>query len=329
MYTFKQYSQEKIKVVNKALNGYIKQIKNAPQIMTDSMSYSVNAGGKRLRPMLVLLAAECFGLKPSKALPCACAVEMIHTYSLIHDDLPCLDNDNLRRGKPTNHKIFGQDLAMLAGDGLLTYAFETAAKNAKHTGTANTLKAIEYLAYSAGVNGMAGGQTADIYAEGLTKKSGARIRKLLKKSCFKNKKLNYFLLPKNKKFTKQNLLFYIHAHKTAELIKASVQAGAALAGAGRADFKRITDYGYSIGMAFQITDDILDATKSAERLGKSTSDEKMKKLTFVTLFGLKNAEKQAQKIVSEAKKALDKIKTAGRKIKTLYDLSDFILKRNL
>jgi geranylgeranyl diphosphate synthase type II len=190
------------------------------------------------------------------------------------------------------------------------------------------LKALQCLAYSAGINGMIAGQTADIYSEGLKKSYGIRSAKLLKKNYFKNKKPAYFLLPKTKKLTKQNLLFYIHAHKTAELIKASMQMGAAIAGTSKKDFEYITDYGYFIGMAFQITDDILDATKSAKQLGKSTSDAKLKKLTFVTLFGLGKAKKQAEKFIMQAKKSLDKIKKANKKIKILYDLSDFILKRS-
>ncbi|HUT86331.1 MAG TPA: polyprenyl synthetase family protein [Elusimicrobiales bacterium] len=328
MNNFKNYLNSKAEIVEKALDKYIKQSKDAPQIIIDAMQYSLNAGGKRLRPVLVMLGAECFGVKPSCVLPCACAVEMIHTYSLIHDDMPIMDNDSLRRGKPTNHKVFGEDAALLAGDGLLTYAFETAAQNAKQAGAVNTLKAISHLAYSAGINGMVGGQVSDIYAENLTKKTSARISKLLKKNYFKNKKPGYFLLPKNQKLTKENLLFYVHAHKTAELIKASVQMGAALAGAKNSDFKNITEYGKSIGMAFQITDDILDVTASAKKLGKSTSDDKLKKLTFVTLFGLDEAKKQARKYILKAKKSLGKIKTANGKIKLLYDLADFILERS-
>lgn len=319
--------QKKAITVEKALSKYIGRITDSPQILTDAMNYSLNAGGKRLRPVLVIMTAESFGLKPSEVMPFACAVEMVHTYSLIHDDLPCMDNDGIRRGNPTNHKIFGEDLALLAGDGLLTYAFETALENIKHTGASKTLKAIKCLARSAGASGMVGGQVADIYAEKLKSNTSWRISKLTKKTDFKNKKLNYFLLPKNQKPTKQNLLYYIHAHKTAELIKASVEAGAVLAGVTDKNLKYITSYGRSTGMAFQITDDILDATSTAKKLGKSTSDEKLEKLTFVTLFGLTDARKKAAAEIAKAKNVLAGIKNAGKKIKTLYNLADFILER--
>lgn len=317
--------QKKSTAIEKALKDYIADIKNTPQVLVDAMKYSLNAGGKRLRPALVMMTAECFGLNPKKVIPCAAAVEMIHTYSLIHDDLPCMDNDSLRRGKPTNHKIFGTDLAMLAGDALLTYAFEIALENRKYTGAEKTLKAINYLAYCVGASGMVGGQVSDIYSEGLSSRKSKRTALLLKKNYFKNKKLSYFLMSANKKFDKKDLLYFIHSHKTAELIKASAQMGAALAGVEGRDFKLISQYGRNIGMAFQITDDILDAISTAGKLGKSASDKKLRKLTFVTIFGLDKTRKKAKYYFTRAKSNLNKIKITNKKI--LNDLADFILKR--
>ena len=178
MNDFNQYLKERAKLVEKNLSKYIGQIKNAPKILTDSMDYSLQAGGKRVRPILLMATAEAFGKKAADVMPAACAVEMLHTYSLIHDDLPSMDNDSLRRGKPTNHKVFGEDLSLLAGDALLTYVFETFAKNGKvkAVGAENTINALINFANCAGASGMVGGQTADVYAEGMGTSDAASVR---------------------------------------------------------------------------------------------------------------------------------------------------------
>ena len=169
MTQFDAYLKERAKLVEKNLSKYIAKIPNAPKILTDAMDYSLQAGGKRVRPILVMATAEAFGKKAQDVMPAACATEMLHTYSLIHDDLPCMDNDDLRRGKPTNHKVFGEDLALLAGDALLTYVFEVFAQNGKvkSIGAENTLNALLNFAHCTGASGMVGGQTADVYAEGM------------------------------------------------------------------------------------------------------------------------------------------------------------------
>ena len=176
MNTFDVYMKERAKLVEKNLSKYISKIENAPKILTDAMDYSLQAGGKRVRPILLMATAEAFGKKATDVMPAACAVEMLHTYSLIHDDLPCMDNDSLRRGKPTNHKVFGEDLALLAGDALLTYVFEVFAQNGKvkANGPENTLNALLHFANCAGASGMVGAQGGSIVnAGGIQHRYGA------------------------------------------------------------------------------------------------------------------------------------------------------------
>ena len=292
MNNFETYQKQRAKLVEKNLTKYIDKIKNSPKILTDAMNYSLQAGGKRVRPILLMATAEAFGKKAADVLPAACAVEMLHTYSLIHDDLPCMDNDDLRRGKPTNHKVFGEDLALLAGDALLTYVFEVFAQNGavKNIGAENTLKALLNFANCAGASGMVGGQTADVYAEGMGKDDAKSVRadKLRKTSKpLADKSLRYFMLPPTAtETTPEAILRYIHANKTGALIRGSVETGALLAGAKGADLKYIKTYANCIGLVFQIVDDILDVTATAKQLGKSNSDKENGKLTFVSLFGL-------------------------------------------
>jgi geranylgeranyl diphosphate synthase type II len=330
MNTFEKELSKKANQVETRLKKQILSLKNTPQIIKDAMAYSLKAGGKRVRPALVFWTAEAFGLKSGDVLPAACALEMIHTYSLIHDDLPCMDNDDLRRGKPTNHKVFGEDLALLAGDGLLTLAFETLAKNANVTkiDPARALAALAALSHYSGVSGMIGGQTADIFAEGLLEGKSKRADKLAGMKYFKDKKPAYYLLPAEaKEISAVELLKYIHKNKTGALITAAVETGALLAGAQGADLKNIKKYAAAIGFAFQVADDILDFTATKEQLGKSNSDAENKKLTYITLFGLEESKKASQKALKDAQNALDALKKA-KNLKPLYDMAEFIVSRS-
>lgn len=334
MNRFEIYQKERAKLIEKNLDKFIRKIHNAPKILTDSMHYSLQAGGKRVRPILLMATAEAFGKKASDVLPAACAVEMLHTYSLIHDDLPCMDNDDLRRGKPTNHKVFGEDLALLAGDALLTYVFEVFAQNGrvKTIGAENTLLALQNFANCAGACGMVGGQTADVYAEGMGTQDAHSFRadKLRKSSkMLADKSLRYFMLPPTcAETTPQAILQYIHANKTGALIRGSVETGALLAGAKGADLKQIKTYANCIGLVFQIVDDILDVTASAKQLGKSNSDQENGKLTFVSLFGLEGSRKHAQLLIANAQKALGKLKNVKKKqLWPLYEMAEFFKTR--
>lgn len=333
MSKFENYLKTRAAFVEKGLSTEIKKIKNAPQIIIDAMAYSLKAGGKRLRPVLTLATAEIFGADKKDILPAACAVEMLHTYSLIHDDLPAMDNDSLRRGRPTNHKVYGEDLAILAGDGLLTYAFETLSnlENNKKIKPQNLVLAVNSLARFGGVRGMIGGQVADIFAEGILEGKSKRAQILLKNKLFKGSKTpQYFLLPKeSKEVSAAALLAYIHANKTGALITTAVEIGALLAGAEGSNLKNIKNYAQKIGFAFQVVDDILDATATAKQLGKSNSDAENKKLTFVTLYGLEEAKHAAQKTVQEAHKALNNLKNIDEaKVQPLHNVADFFLSRS-
>lgn len=334
MNLFQNYQKKRAKLIEKNLVKYIDKIKNSPKILTDAMNYSLQAGGKRVRPILLMATAEAFGKKAADVLPAACAVEMLHTYSLIHDDLPSMDNDSLRRGKPTNHKIFGEDLSLLAGDALLTYVFEVFAQNGKikSIGAENTLNALLNFANCAGASGMVGGQVADVYAEGMGTQEAhsfraEKIRKISKPLA--DKSLRYFMLPTNTaETTPETVLNYIHANKTGALIRGSVESGALLAGVKGADLKHIKTYANNIGLVFQIVDDILDVTSSAKQLGKSNSDAKNGKLTFVSLYGLEGSRKHAQLLIANAQKALNKLKTAKKKnLWPLYEMAEFFKTR--
>ena len=334
MQNFDAYLKELAKLVEKNLSKYIAKIKNSPKILTDAMDYSLQAGGKRVRPVLLMAAAEAFGKKAADVMPAACAVEMLHTYSLIHDDLPCMDNDDLRRGKPTNHKVFGADLSLLAGDALLTYVVEVFAQNGKvrAIGAENTLRALQNFAACAGACGMVGGQVADVYAEGMGTQEARSLRadKIRQSSKFlADKSLRYFMLPPHAaETTPQAVLQYIHANKTGALIRGSVETGAILAGAKGANLKHIKKYADCIGLVFQIVDDILDVTATAKELGKSNSDAEHGKLTFVSLFGLEGSRKHAQLLIANAQKSLDKLKDVKQKnLWPLYAMAEFFKTR--
>lgn len=242
------------------------------------MQYSLEAGGKRLRPALVLSAAEAvFGRTTTfdAALPVACAVEFIHTYSLIHDDLPAMDNDDFRRGKPTNHKVFGEAMAILAGDALLTHAFHLIPQAARQGGIAAeaALAIVEDLAKLAGAPGMVGGQVADMLGE--------------------------------QGITSINELEYIHLHKTSDLIVFSVTAGGRIGGATDKQLELLAKYGRNIGLAFQIRDDILDLIGDEQKLGKKTnSDVQQNKVTYPFLIGIEESKAQVERLTQEAKAAV-------------------------
>lgn len=252
--------------INEYLSDYLPSVDQRAKTLRDAMKYSLDAGGKRLRPVLLLSACEFAGGDSKLALPYACAIEFIHTYSLIHDDLPSMDNDDLRRGMPTNHKVFGEGMAILAGDALLTTAFEIMAKDMMmYFGNASELSkrinAMYAIIKGAGIQGMIAGQSADIECEGKTD-------------------------------IEKNMLPFIHKNKTAALIIAAVQAGLYLGGADKQMFNDMTNYADNLGMAFQIADDILDVKGEKVKLGKTPGkDEKSSKLTYVSLNGLEEGEK--------------------------------------
>jgi geranylgeranyl diphosphate synthase type II len=263
-------------LVEERLTGTLASLGEIPERLTEAMNYSLTAGGKRLRPVMLLAACEMAGGDAENAMPFACALEMIHTYSLIHDDLPAMDDDDLRRGKPTNHKVFGEGIAVLAGDGLLNAAGEVMARAAAVTGSMRAVRAMEIILRHAGVAGMIAGQTLDLLAEG--------------------------------KEAREDVLRYIHAHKTADLLEAPMEAGLTLAGADAETVRTGGRYAHHLGLAFQMTDDLLDVTGDAARLGKNTGmDAQKHKLTWVTLRGVKGTQEDAEKEIGLALEALGEL----------------------
>lgn len=245
-----------------------------PETIYEAMRYSLLAGGKRLRPILCLATCELAGGSLAMAMPTACALEMIHTMSLIHDDLPAMDNDDYRRGRLTNHKVYGEDVAILAGDALLAYAFEHVATATEGVPADRVLRVIAGLGKAVGAAGLVGGQIVDLACEG-------------------------------KPDTSLETLTFIHNHKTAALLEISVTSGAVLAGASEADIERLARYAQKIGLAFQIVDDILDITSTPEALGKSVGkDVQAQKATYPSLWGLEESQRQADQLISEAKAEL-------------------------
>ena len=272
MKTYEEYRA----LVEHSLSPMLESLGNIPDRLLEAMRYSLEAGGKRLRPVMLLAACEMAGGDAEVALPFACAIEMIHTYSLIHDDLPAMDNDDLRRGKPTNHKVFGEDLAILAGDGLLNAAAELMARTAVEMADTRGIRALEIIMRHAGVTGMIAGQVKDVLSEG--------------------------------EKPREELVSYIHAHKTADLLEAPMEAGLALAGADGHQIKAAHEYGLHLGLAFQMTDDLLDVTGDAVLLGKNTGmDEALDKMTWVALRGVEGTEKDAAEQVEQALKAIDQL----------------------
>ena len=270
MKTYDEYRR----TAEQALTPMLQSLGAIPERLLEAMRYSLEAGGKRLRPVMLLAACEMAGGDMETALPFACAIEMIHTYSLIHDDLPAMDNDDLRRGKPTNHKVFGEDLAILAGDGLLNAAAELMARTALRMADSRGIRALEIIMRHAGVTGMIAGQTRDVLSEGET--------------------------------PKEDLVAYIHSHKTADLLEATMEAGLALAGADESQIGAGYAYGLHFGLAFQMTDDLLDVKGDAALMGKNTGmDLALNKMTWVALRGVEGTEKDAEEQVELAIRALN------------------------
>lgn len=263
---------------------------NAPQILKESMLYSLEAGGKRIRPLLLFASISAFEEKPEKGLLTAAAIEMIHTYSLVHDDLPSMDNDDLRRGKPTNHKVFGDAVATLAGDALLTYSFQLILDTKSEDVSANTkLELIRELSMAAGAEGMVGGQVADMLGE--------------------NKQLSL------------EELEYIHVHKTGKLLEFSVVAGALIAGASKNEIEYFRTFAHHLGLAFQIRDDILDLEGSEEKVGKRIgSDEQNHKSTYPALLTMEGAKEALSRHIELAKEILAKTELKTGLLEEITDL---------
>jgi geranylgeranyl diphosphate synthase type II len=284
------YLEARRVLVDEALDRVLPPESAAPPTLHRAMRYSVQAGGKRLRPLLVIAGAEAVGGSAEQVMETACAMELIHTYSLIHDDLPAMDNDDYRRGMLTNHKVFGEAIAILAGDALLTLAFKLIALNGARTGDARIIAAlVTDIADAAGTDGMVGGQVVDIESEG-------------------------------KAFSAATL-DYIHTHKTAALIRASLCAGALIAGASPAQLSAIAACGDALGLAFQIVDDILDVEGSTEELGKTAGkDEQQQKATYPAYHGLEASRAKARVLIDRAKLALAPLGACAVPIRALADV---------
>ena len=292
-FDFKKYVNRQIKAVNQALDGFLPTARTKPATIHKAMRYSLFAGGKRMRPILTLAAAEACGGKAEAAMPLACAVECIHTYSLIHDDLPAMDNDDFRRGKPTNHKVFGEGIAVLAGDALLTQAFEIAAQ-CKAWPRYSHKDVVKEIAVTSGSLQLIAGQVADIEGEG--KKTSAQQLK------------------------------YIHERKTSALLTCSVRLGGMSANCTPGQLKALTDFGYNVGLAFQIIDDILDVTQTSEKLGKTAGkDEAVQKATYPAIIGLEKSRRKAKELTDNAFAAL---KTFKGRAPALEALAEYLLNRD-
>ncbi len=288
----KAYLRERQTRVDRALQGFLPRETEKPATIHRAMRYSLFAGGKRLRPILCLAAAEACGGKITAALPLAGAVECIHTYSLVHDDLPSMDNDDFRRGRPTCHKVFGEGIAILAGDALLTVAFEIVAR-VKPPRRYPLALILRELAVAAGSRRLIAGQVADLEAEG-------------------------------KKIDRRQLR-YIHENKTAALLSASVRLGAMSANATAAQLRAITGFGRALGLAFQVIDDVLDVTQTSEKLGKSAGkDLTAQKATYPAVIGLEASRREAQRLTRSAHKSLAAL---GTRAVRLRELADYLLDR--
>ncbi|AXU27179.1 TPA: polyprenyl synthetase family protein [Clostridioides difficile] len=291
---FKQCLKEKASFVEKVLKEYMPKEEGYQKTVIEAMNYSLSAGGKRLRPILTLEACKIVGGNEDEAIPFAIAIEMIHTYSLIHDDLPALDNDDLRRGKPTNHKVYGEAMGILAGDALLNYAFEVMlAGSINKENPEKYLKAINEIAKGAGIYGMIGGQVVDVESE-------------------------------NKQIEKEKL-DYIHMNKTAAMMVGCMRAGATIGGANSEQMEEITKYAKNIGLSFQIVDDILDIVGDEAKLGKKVgSDIENHKSTYPSLLGLDKSKEIAHNLIDEAKKSIEKL---SDDVDFLKGLAEYIIDR--
>ncbi|NOT58521.1 MAG: polyprenyl synthetase family protein [Deltaproteobacteria bacterium] len=290
-----RYLEKRSQLVDRALTRVLPKRTSLPTKLDDAMRYSLFSGGKRIRPILALASGEAVGAPVAHIMPFACALEMIHSYSLVHDDLPAMDDDDLRRGQPTNHIVFGEAMAILAGDGLLTEAFRVMAEGALRLGKnpAAALRAVQEIAIGAGAMGMVGGQVADLEAE-------------------------------QKKPTR-TLVDYIHTRKTAALLRASVRAGALVGGASPRQFARLDEYGAAIGLAFQVADDILDVEGETAKTGKRAGrDAELQKVTYPAAVGMKKAKARARELLHEALAALQSFPVAAD---PLREIAKFVVER--
>jgi geranylgeranyl diphosphate synthase type II len=289
------YLEEKRETVEAVLARVFPEPAGPAGDVVKAMRYSLFAGGKRLRPILCIAGTEAVGGDGRDVMPVACALELIHTYSLIHDDLPAMDDDDLRRGKPTNHRVFGEAVAILAGDGLLTEAFRlmTEVKLSKQVPPEAFLEVIRLVAGAAGYEGMVGGQVTDIQSQG--------------------------------KAVEPGLVEFIHTRKTGALIAASVTSGAMLGGGTEAEVKAVRRYGESIGLAFQVADDILDLEGDSAKMGKGVGgDARKKKVTYPSVFGLARSKETQMQLVDRAVRSLE---TFDRKADPLRQIAAYIIER--
>jgi len=292
-FDLKSYLDDRTERVNAALDRLLPKESAKPATIHKAMRYSLFAGGKRIRPALCLAAAEACHGRIENALPLACAVECIHTYSLIHDDLPAMDNDDFRRGKPTNHKVFGEGIAVLAGDALLTQAFELAAK-AKSQPRFSHKELVGEIAYASGSLQLIAGQVADLEGEG-KKVSAAQLK-------------------------------YIHERKTSALLCCAVRLGGMSANCSSSQLKALTDFGYNVGLAFQIIDDILDVTQTSEQLGKTAGkDTSAQKATYPSIIGLEKSRRIANRLTH---RAFASLKAFHGKAQALEALATYLLNRD-
>lgn len=286
---FQSELEKKVNEIEEIIKSYLPKEEGFAATMAKAMNYSMLAGGKRLRPLLLLETCRLFGGEEKLAAPFAAAMEMIHTHSLIHDDLPAIDNDDYRRGRLTTHKVFGESMGILGGDALLNYAYETMFKAFDIApGEEKVIRAVRLLASKTGINGMLGGQSVDVENDG--------------------------------KPLTQDMLDYIYRYKTSALIEASMMAGAILAGAGKEQVSIVEKAAGNIGLAFQIKDDILDVTSTEEELGKPVgSDEKNHKITYVTLFGIQQASEKVEELSQEAIGLLDSLEQKNEFLSLLVE----------
>ncbi|MGC2063035.1 MAG: polyprenyl synthetase family protein [Thermodesulfovibrionales bacterium] len=288
----KEYLGQKKVLIDTFLDNYFEE-KPRPAVLSEAVTYSLQAGGKRIRPILCLAAYEACGCNSADIISFSAALEMIHTYSLIHDDLPSMDNDDLRRGKPTSHKVYGEAIAILAGDALLTEAFSIFAGPSSCIKAEAQLAVVRELAAASGMKGMVAGQVQDMLSENAE--------------------------------PDEETLRFIHRHKTAALLSASVRIGAMLAGAQAGIFEAISVYGDNVGLAFQVVDDILDIVGETEVIGKPKgSDEKKKKLTYPRLYGIEKSRAIAEGLVAAA---VDSLRGFGREADPLRGIASYLLSR--
>lgn len=286
------YLKEQQKAVDAALNAFLPKATERPKTVHQAMRYSIFAGGKRLRPILTLAAAEACGGQKASALPSACAVEVMHTYSLVHDDLPCMDDDDLRRGRPTSHKVYGEGMAVLTGDALLTEAFTILAQTPQTKRYPFREIMLEF-SVCGGSKKLIGGQVLDLEGEG-------------------------------ENLTKAQLI-RIHENKTAALLTTSLRLGGMTANATPRQLRALTDFGYNLGLAFQVIDDILDITQSTEKLGKTAGkDAAVDKATYPSIMGLEKSKTEARRLT---KKSLDALSIFGKKARRLEQIAHYLLDR--